>query len=227
MAYLNIKQDPVNALLDMLPSFTLEMRRQDTQRKQFQQVDKRRQEAHDANMDLIEQSKLRRKTLSDFFQKNLDYTSDLRNTTRAHEAYIRKNSGDIDEYLKIIDGKTVKGRVLGMLGLLRDYDFDDYLNERATVPQKMRRFGVKETAETIKAKQKLKEFKDLPPLYGDDLPEFKVPAGLDIDPTLFELIHKTLNPTEMEKIDQIFEAFGGNIKGADSVQFLTQSGSRR
>lgn len=227
MAYLNIKQDPVNALLDMLPQFTLEMRRQDIQRKQFQQVDKRRQEAHDANMDLIEQNKLRRKTLSDFFERNLNHQIDMRNRIKENEAFIRNNASDFDAFNKIRDGKTVGGAVRGWLGLMTDYDFEDYLREKATVPQKMRNYGVEETPETIKYAKKLKDFKKLPDLLMTDYPEINVPAGLDIDPTLFELIRNTLNPVHAQQIDNIFRAFGGRSLGADSIPFATQSGRRR
>jgi len=235
MQYFTVRNDPLNSLLDMLPGYALEMRSQDIQRKQerrrVQLAEKTQREASrraDVSLDMQktafgwtefdrEQDQKRKRSLSEFLDKNINAQRDYRNKHSEWTDYKKRYAGEYDRYKEVVEGKTPIQRWGGLIRgkPLSEVSFVDYL-ERQTDPGRM-------TSRNPKWDKMLKEFKALPEL-EIDLPEYKAEVGMYIDPMSYNVSVETMKSNIEEDINQLFEQFGGVGQLQSDVRFGFEGG---
>jgi hypothetical protein len=235
MQYFTVRNDPLNSLLDMLPGYALEMRSQDIQRKQEKRrmrlAEKtQREESGRAERGLEmretafgwtefdrEQDQKRKRSLSEFLDKNINAQRDYRNKHSEWTDYKKRYAGEYDRYKEVVEGKTPIQHWGGFISgkPLSEVSFVDYL-ERQTDPGRM-------TSRNPKWDKMLKEFKALPEL-EIDLPEYKAEVGMYIDPMSYNISVETMKSNIEEDINQLFEQFGGVGQLQSDVRFGFEGG---
>jgi len=204
---LQIRQDYANQLMDQLPRYALELRRQDRQHKQFQ-----------AMQNLRESAESRNKTLFDMIQDQRKYASDVNKAE--YEAQFRMRDAQDDwrkfqkDYPHLIEGYKLaqegKGSLVTGFGLFAPRDFKHYL-EKAN--------KIRKTDTTTAA---IKDYTALPDIASIQIKEIKPPEGLIMDQNLLGMAISNLQQSKTDVINNLYGMFGGTQMGMVDPVFATQ-----
>ena len=199
---LQIRQDYANQLMDQLPRYALELRRQDKQHEQFQAMQNLREAAEARNKTLFDMAYDRQTYASKVFKSQIEARAKLREDEVASEAYTTEH-GELqdqykDNYVPYLSPDTYKKHLERI---------DKYVPE-TVFGKKLSSFGLRDKEEYTKA------LKDLNTLKKDINPEDWVPKyipppdDLIIDPSLLHLVTGSMQPSRTSAINDALSALG-------------------
>ena len=198
---LQIRQDYANQLMDQLPRYALELRRQDKLHEQFQAVQNLREAAEARNKTLFDMAYDRQTYASKVFKSQIEARAKLREDEVASEAYTSEHGEIHDQY------KDNKGFLSANTYKKHLERVDKYVPE-TIFGKKLSSFGLRDKEEYTKA------LKDLNTLKKDINPEDWVPKyipppdNLIIDPSLLNLVVGSMQPSRTSAINDALSALG-------------------
>jgi hypothetical protein len=199
---LQIRQDYANQLMDQLPRYALELRRQDKQHEQFQAMQNLREAAEARNKTLFDMAYDRQTYASKVFKSQIEARAKLREDEVASEAYTSEH-GEIqdqykDNYVPYLSPNTYKKHLERI---------DKYVPE-TIFGKKLSTFGLRDKSEYTKALTDLNTLKkDVNP--EDWVPKYiPPPDNLIIDPSLLNLVVGSMQPSRTSAINDALSALG-------------------